>query len=39
MPDIPDVVQAKAFQLVDDNENLRAELATAVDGSPYVSLI
>ena len=27
MPDIPDVIQAKAFQLVDDNGKVRAELS------------
>ena len=32
--DIPDVIQAKAFQLVDDNGNVRAELRTEHDGEP-----
>ena len=34
MPDIPDVVQAKAFQLVNDDGDVIAELKTAVLGDP-----
>ena len=35
MPDIPDVIQAKAFQLVDDNGEVRAELTMANDGPEF----
>ena len=34
MPDIPDVVQAKAFQLVDDCGRVRAELNSNDHGDP-----
>ena len=34
MSDIRDVVQAKAFQLVDDDGSVRAEMKLSEDGSP-----
>ena len=37
--DIPDVIQAKVFQLVDDNGDVRAELKTDVDGEPSFTLM
>ena len=37
-PDIPDVIQAKVFQLVDDNGNIRAELKTGYDDEPSFAL-
>ena len=39
MSDIPDVVQAKAFQLVDDSGKVRAELSTTSDGDPSFVLL
>ena len=38
MPDIPDVIQAKAFQLVDDNGKVHAELAMH-QGHPELKLL
>ena len=38
MPDIPDVIQAKAFQLVDDNGKVHAEL-TMHQGHPELKLL
>ena len=38
MPEIPDVIQAKAFQLVDDNGKVRAELSMS-QGSPEFKLL
>ena len=35
--DVPEVVQAKAFQLLDDNGNVRAELAMD-DDNPYLAM-
>ena len=37
--DVPDVVQAKRFELVDDNGNVRARLAMADDGTPYLDIL
>ena len=39
MPEIPDVVQAKAFQLVDDNGQVRAEMKTNEHGDPSFVLL
>jgi hypothetical protein len=36
---IPDVIQAKSFQLVDDNGDVRAELTTSENGSPVFVLL
>ena len=38
MPDVPDVIQAKAFQLVDDNGKVRAELSMN-QGGPELKLL
>ena len=38
MPDVPDVINAKAFHLVDDNGKLRAEL-TMAQGFPELRLL
>ena len=38
MPDVPDVIQAKAFQLVDDNGKVHAEL-TMHQGHPELKLL
>ena len=37
--DIPDVIQAKVFQLVDDNGDVRAELKTDVNGERSFTLM
>ena len=37
--DIPDVIQAKVFQLVDDNGDVHAEVKTDVDGALSFTLI
>lgn len=37
-PNIPDVVQANAFQLVDDNGALRGLFTTDQSGQPYLGL-
>ena len=38
MAEIPDVIQAKAFQLVDDSGNVTAELKTSSIGTPAFAL-
>ena len=38
MPDIPDVIQARAFQVMDDEGRVRAELKTTADGEPSFAL-